>query len=510
MTAIRSSTPRPKDVAISKLLLDQSNARLGALQPDQRSTEIELAKLLGNQLFELANDIVDFGMDPSFLLIIVPDELVPGKFRMLEGNRRLLVVRALTRPKILADVLTPARYKRLLKLSERFKENPVRSFRCIAFEAEEDADHWIELRHTGENGGAGLVGWDSNEQARWRSRRGGLAKRTPAGQVIDFVDKFYPPEPGDIKRIISTLQRVVVAGPVKSRLGIEIIKGIVYTHYPAEEALKGLSKVVLDLRSGRIKVTDVYHAPQRGDYINRFASRDLPDPAKRFDKPVILADLVVGEVGSQDASENEDDSAAPGVGDASGGAASNKSTEVTSDAGKNATAAGPADPPGGTDPATSKGASKSRVKLKRDRPSVIPASCALWIPQARINILYHELSRLNVDDFANACAVSLRVFVELSVDYYIAINQLMSEVQQNNTPLAKKLKELAKYLRANGAIGLQVERAVTKIADGVGMFSASTITFNQYVHNEYVFPLPSELRLAWDELEPFMSALWKK
>jgi len=115
-----------------------------------------------------------------------------------------------------------------------------------------------------------------------------------------------------------------------------------------------------------------------------------------------------------------------------------------------------------------------------------------------------------VEDFTNACAVTLRVFVELTVDHHITANGLMTAHERGNTPLAKRLKLLAKFLHGAGRIDEQLEKAIIKVADGGGMMSASTTTFNQYVHNKFAYPQASELRTAWDELQPFMKALWVK
>jgi len=152
----------------------------------------------------------------------------------------------------------------------------------------------------------------------------------------------------------------------------------------------------------------------------------------------------------------------------------------------------------------------SRVKPPKQRSAVIPTTCVLVIRTApRINAVYHELRRLDVEQYTNACAVTLRVFVELSVDHHIMALGLMTEEVRRNSPLAKRLKELAASLKASSDIPHQLEKAIIKIADGAGMFSASTTTFNQYVHNQFAYPNPSELRTAWDELQPFMQVLWK-
>lgn len=143
-----------------------------------------------------------------------------------------------------------------------------------------------------------------------------------------------------------------------------------------------------------------------------------------------------------------------------------------------------------------------------ERTALIPKSCQLNVVQARINAIYKELLQLSADQYPNACSVSLRVFLELSVDHYSEKHQIMTDDQRRNWPLAKRIKEVAADLKAKGSMSAQLEIAVQKIADSQFILAASTMQFNQYVHNKYVFPKATELKAAWDELQPFMEKLW--
>lgn len=113
-----------------------------------------------------------------------------------------------------------------------------------------------------------------------------------------------------------------------------------------------------------------------------------------------------------------------------------------------------------------------------------------------------------MDQYANACSVLLRVFLELSVDHYLMQNNLMTEAERRSNNLAKRIKRVSADLLAKNKINAQLETAIQKVADSQFIVAASTVTFNQYVHNQYVLPKPTELRVAWDELQPFMEALW--
>src|SRR5690606_29740542 len=71
--------------------------------------------------------------------------------------------------------------------------------------------------------------------------------------------------------------------------------------------------------------------------------------------------------------------------------------------------------------ATQTGGSKktaSSRNIKPDRKALIPSRLKLTIGQHRINRIYFELRKLDVEEFVNSVAVMFRVFIELSVDQY--------------------------------------------------------------------------------------------
>lgn len=504
-------------VSVTRLLLDQSNARLGDEQTTQQATQLALAQLLGPQLLEIAEDIVKNGLDPTALLAVTPDGAPRSKFRVIEGNRRLLALKVLDTPAIIDGVFSAARRKRLVALSETFRARPISSVQCAIFEVEEDARHWIELRHTGANGGVGLVEWDSNEQDRYRTRHGQPDERKPAGQIIDFVSQFYPAKPGD-KRIFTTLERVVATPAVREKLGIEVDGGKVYSNFPVEEVLKGLSRLVADLRSGDVKVTDVYYEEDRLRYLDTLTPEELPDLSTRMPIRQLLVSLNVSEADApvpaasppkQRVPEGRpqadfDSTSSQPVGGSGSAGANNAGHAHDSSAGT------PGEGPQQPQEAATKTLRPSRLRPLKKRTTTIPKNCVLYIADRRINPIYHELCRLDVDQFSNACAVLLRVFVELSADAYIEKHNLIAESERRNTKLKKKLVDVASHLKQLGKIDTQLQRTVEKFSNSDGMFNSSIVTLHQYVHNPKTYPVPSEIRTAWDEIEPFMTALWAK
>jgi hypothetical protein len=103
----------------------------------------------------------------------------------------------------------------------------------------------------------------------------------------------------------------------------------------------------------------------------------------------------------------------------------------------------------------------------------------------------------------------LRVFIELSVDHYIEDRKPMSEAQMRNLPLARRLKEVVKDLKSRNKISSSLTTAMRNYADGKMTIVAATVpTFNQYVHNQYVYPKAVDLYTTWDELTPVLEKMW--
>jgi hypothetical protein len=174
-------------IPIADLLLNNENPRLVGDRTSQQETALALAAQQGDNIVRLAADIVKNGLDPTALLAVVPTGDRRQRYKAIEGNRRLLAIRALDTPSLISPALSAASNRRLIGLADRYAQNPLGAIPCALFENEDDARHWIHLRHTGQNQGVGLVEWGADEKDRFNSRSSG--SRKPAGQLIDFVEK---------------------------------------------------------------------------------------------------------------------------------------------------------------------------------------------------------------------------------------------------------------------------------------------------------------------------------
>jgi hypothetical protein len=450
------------DIPVVDLLLDSTNPRLSTEQPDQQRTLLELIKGREDHILNLAEDIVNEGVDPTTLVVVVPTGDRRKRYKVIEGNRRVLALKALETPSLVSAALTTRQSKRLNDLSRKFAQKPIDILTCVLFAREEDAEHWVWLRHTGQNDGRGLLGWAATEQDRYRARRHGVRK--PAGQILEFVEKhghLSPEAQASSRGILTNIERLLSTPDARRALGVDIANGQVVALHPMEAVAKSLSRVVEDAKTGAVTVPDLYHRDHRVDYVKGLPRTVLPKKSTLLASPVLLDDLTEGKAQPRTSGKSK------------------------------------AQP------------KRSKTQSTAARTTIVPDSATLNVAPPRINAVYNELSQLTAETFPNACSVLLRVFLELSVDHYIDDNNLMPEAAARNAPLAKRLKLVAGELHKKGKIPAKLKKAVEQVADGPSPVAPGIPTFNQYVHNSYSFPKARELYAAWDELAPLLGAMWR-
>lgn len=449
--------PEYMTIPISDLLLDAGNPRLADEQESQQKAAEALAEQQGDKIIRLAEDIIQYGVDPLAVTGVVPTGDSRKRYRVVEGNRRVLTLRALDTPTLISPVLSPGNQKKLTELSNKFAQAPISSLRCVLLEDEtEQTLHWIKLRHTGENQGRGVVSWDSEQQARFNERHAGV--KSPARQVLDFVERqgtLSPEAQRSSKKIITSIERLMSSPHVRDRIGVDIDRGEVLANYPASEVSKGLTKVVEDLKLDKVRVPDLYHAEDRRAYAKNLPRTALPKKKSRLKEPVLLTDLASGKSGTK-----------------------------------------------------AKRAKKARKPRTQSRTTVIPRDNLLEVTNSRINQIFAELLDLSAEKYPNACSVLLRTFIELSIDHYLEEQKVVSDNNIRNYSLGKKIKEAAKHLHKRRLIPNKLKKAMEAFADSNNVMQPRLVTFHQYVHNQYVLPNAGDLYGAWDEFCPFMEKVW--
>lgn len=445
-----------KLIDISLLNINIENPRF-EMVGNQREAIKTMIEDQGDKLIKLADDIVNEGLNPGDPIYVVQHEKNEEQFNVLEGNRRATVLKLLENPDLIPET-NKSLLNKFRKLSELYTKNPIDKVNCILFNSEKDAEHWIELKHTGQNDGIGTVGWDAQQKARFDERVKGTSSY--ALQIIDFLLKESSVD-SDIKSQLknvksSSLQRLVTDPDFRRVAGIEIYNGKVQTKFEPSEVAKPLTKAVRDLLRDDFTVKNIYYKDDRLNYLETFKKTDLPDKTQEL--------------------------------------AGNWELISTTRPKKVDTTKAKIDK------------KKKDISLISKRHTIIPKSTIIPISLPRINKIYHELKDLDLRDFENSCAITFRVFIELTLDSYVETFPLATV--NENSKLSHKLKEVAKDLETKKHLPKdKLKGAYTASTMKDSIFSINT--FNAYVHNKDFHPEPESLKKNWDNLEIFFIKIWE-
>jgi hypothetical protein len=460
-------------LTLSNLYLDLQNPRY-EVQKSQNDALNTIASEQKGKLLVLLKDILVNGLNPSDIPIVMPDPARGRGYVVLEGNRRIAALKLFKKPDILTNSSLRQKYS---KLHNEYKGTTLKNIECLIVNSREEASLWIERKHEGEMNGAGTVRWDNVQKSRFLANKTGKDSRVL--QLIDFMnaascgDKEFEES---LQKVSATnLERFMGTPDVRSTLGLEYNHGEYSSRLEWSEILKGLKAVVNRLSLDDFNVRAIYRKEDRMRFLNAIPVDELPDKSKKSEVIWKLKDFspeslstITQRIGKQDEEKKADDSSAKSYG-------------------------------------------PSKPERPTSRTMFLPEELTLSIPSERVNRIYSELKQMSHLITPNACAVMLRVFLELSMDYYLENFGLLKDgvlSGSRNGDLKSKInlviKNLSdkKYLDDSKAKGIRDE-----INARQGAYSVDTL--NAYVHNLDFNPIPNNLMLAWDNIQPFVLALWK-
>jgi hypothetical protein len=258
-----------KSIPPADLLIDAENPRLVQPNSGQRDAQRETAQHQGKKLIALASDILIHGVNPSELPIVTPLKDDLGRYAVLEGNRRLSALKALENPEWLVGAVDGSVVDAMRRLSKKYQKNPVESVQCLVVKSREEAEHWIALKHTGENDGAGVVRWGSDEMTRFSARTKGQRLGIQS-QALNFLENRGDLTPQQRSKVPAASYRRLLSTPeVRAKVGIDIKNGVMVLVGEENAVAKALLYVANDLESGRTKTKDIYTLEQRIAYANK-------------------------------------------------------------------------------------------------------------------------------------------------------------------------------------------------------------------------------------------------
>ena len=374
----------PMPIPVADLWLDEENPRLATPNQGQRETIRAMAAYQGTRLQKLAADIVNYGLDPSDLMTVMETE--NRRYLVLDGNRRVTALKALENPEIVNGAVPSRVFTALKRLSALYQANSPESVFCTLVNDRHEADHWIELKHTGYQDGAGPLRWGPDEGARFRARTGGILDIET--QALNFLQQRGSITPEYRSKIPTTTFRRLLRTPVvREKIGLGWKDGTLIVGDDEDAIVKVLLHITKDLTEKQITVRQLDRLEDRVRYV-----ASLP------------SDMLV--------------------------------TQPSSGGGKQAE--------------SSKKKQSTRENIvQRTQDRLIPGDVTLNVSDNRIKSIEHELRRLSLQQYPNAVSVLFRVFLELSADAYIddvglskvnVDSQLGSKIQAITNDLVTKKK----------------------------------------------------------------------
>jgi len=442
-----------KKIALTDLQVNTENYRFEPVASQKEAIDFMIDDQ-AEKLYALAADILQNGLNPNDKIQVVLSNHDKSKFNVVEGNRRTVALKLLGNPDIIENAKHATLKKKFRKLHDENKPKTIKQIECTVYDSPAEADKWVKLKHTGENGGVGTVGWDAQQIQRFEERVEG--KASVALQAIKILQSSSETS-DDIKSNlanlkITNLDRLLSDPDVRNFLGIEIIDGNIETDVEEKEVIKGLNAIAKDLLNPKFSVKAIYTKQDRKDYISKIPIASRPDVSKKSKKRWQFK-------GSQ---------------------------------------AKPTPKP-----------TPSPKPNPKERKTLIPKNCTLQISKPKVNNIYHELRKLDVLVYTNAAAVLYRVFIELSVDSYIEEHQLAQTISASKSGMdfQQKVFQVATHLEtkklADQAICKGIKVSVKNANDILGID-----TWHAYVHNNKFSPQAGNLILTWDAMQDFMTILW--
>jgi hypothetical protein len=451
-----------KFIGIGNLLLDLSNYRHGKLT-SQKGARDAIILGQGKKLAKLAEDIVENGLNPFDMLMVVDAQDGNDNFVVVEGNRRLTCLNLLIDPELAKETSI---HRAFVRLNKTHAKSIPKVLECVLAPDKLTARIWINRKHANGLEGAGTEHWTAMAKARADVDAG---EKRPELDVVNFLltksnldSKLrHHLEGGNFN--LSTLQRLVTTKELQEAAGFQLKNGELIAECEKEWLHGVLTNLVTTIFEGR------HHGVS-------FTERDIDTSDKR--------QSFVGSLISDHSKRK-------------------KAKQCWAIMGKPMPASMSSKP---VKPSNVKGTVSTEEQV-----NLIPKKFKLELPPGKINDVFIELKKLDVSTYRHSVSVLFRVFIEFSLEDYIKKHAVQLPKKKGadfvDDRLITKLKTVVHHVKENRLMDdKQLKSLNVAVSDRNSFLSPETL--NAYVHSAWMNPDPLRLKLAWADIQPFLETLW--
>ncbi|MEO7701850.1 MAG: hypothetical protein ABIZ04_21705 [Opitutus sp.] len=412
----------------------------------------------GRKLVVLAKDIIEHGLNPSDLLLVIDAEDGNHCFTVIEGNRRLTALNLLLKPELAEGTQVHKAFK---KLNKAHADAIPKVLECVIVPSKKAGLVWISRKHASGMDGAGTEPWSAMAKARADAEEG-IAR--PELDALNFVLTDVSVDPKLRHTLqgsqfnITTLQRLVLAKDVQEAVGFSLQGGKIVTEQAKDRMQSIFKEMVSIIASGK------HHG-------QKFTERNVDTEEHRMD--------FLEKILPNHAKKKKTDGA----------------WEIS-----------------GKPKATNLKEKKGKVKgtpSTEEQPNLIPKKFKLELPAGKINDIFVELKELDVTKRRHAVSVLFRIFVELTLDNFIAKHAIPVKLD-NGKPKDRLIDKLNLVVAHCKAAALLTDKELKPLNVAIGDKNSflSPETLNSYVHSPWMNPEPLGLKLAWCNVQLFVDRLW--
>ena len=496
-----------KPINVNKLLLDVDNPRFPTSAENQRDAIAKMLELQYERIYRLAKDIVAKGLDPSENIIVYPSEDEEGFFVVAEGNRRVTALKLLLSPKLASSDKVRKSFEKL-KITQPNDINIINN--CVLFD-DNHYEHWVNLKHTGQNNGVGRVEWTAPEKARHMARMG---KQSYGNQILTFIElnsEFYKDIIVKNKLLrITNITRLFGDLKVRDYFNLKSINGLLYSFQPYQRFLEQLKNILIVMieedDKGKACFT-VNRIRSQDDRITFIIEQKIKASEVTLKKPwsLLESNPSVSEndgkidLGKDVPFSTQGSDFSEGNSVKNGGESDEKYDNHTQDESKTKSK------PEKEDDKKSKGT--VRIPPKADRNNLIPSYIKFnFRGHKKCSRIFHELKNvLTFDNTPNAVSILLRIFIDLSLTSFIEDNSIEPKDINRNPGLHDKVIMCAHFLRDKKKLtGSQCTAVITHSSQ----ITKSNGSLQQYVHNPHLILLKEAVNTEWDNFELLLSLIW--
>ena len=445
-----------QSISIANLLLDLNNYRHGKATNQKEARDAIIIEQ-GKKLTTLAKDIIQNGLNPFDSLLVIDAEDGNKNYVVIEGNRRITAINLMLKPDLAEGTAVHAAFKRLNK---NHADSIPKVLDCVIAPNKKTGLVWINRKHANGLEGAGTEPWSSMAKARADAEQGDPRPDLDAVNFVLTSEKIS----SDLRTFlegskfnITTLERLLTTKETQAAAGFCIEDGRLVSHENQEWFRSVLTDIVTIIANS--KYSDG----------TKFTERDIDSQVKR----TAFSATVISNHPKQKKADQ------PWV------VTGNPSTvkKPVSQPAKN-----PGNP---STPSTD------------EQPNLIPKRFKLELPSGKINDIFLELKKLDVVTYRHAVAVLFRVFLEQTLDAYI----VKHAVQTPNEKLILRLQKVVEHAKSTKLL-TDAELKPMNVAISDPNSLVATETLNAYVHSPWLNPDPTQLKIAWNNVQLFIEKLW--